>query len=119
MKKLLILLVMLFLGVTLLLAQAISEYTYATATNGSLQDMSTGTTALLGPGTYYDDQSSVVANIGFTFTFGGTGYTQFSGNSNGQMALAITCRLLLQVWLCCSLCPETMPSWQQASCTTK
>jgi hypothetical protein len=87
MKKLLILLVMLFLGVTLLLAQAISEYTYATATNGSLQDMSTGTTALLGPGTYYDDQSSVVANIGFTFTFGGTGYTQFSGNSNGQMAL--------------------------------
>lgn len=82
--------VMLFISLTCIMAQAVSDYAFATATNGSLEDMSTGTTDILNTGTYQDSGASTVANIGFTFTFGGVAYTQFSANSNGLMRLGGT-----------------------------
>lgn len=67
-----------------------SDYSFSTVTNASLYDMSTGTTDLLATGTYRDDVASAATNIGFTFSFMGTNYTQFSINSNGQMRLGGT-----------------------------
>lgn len=64
MKKILIMLLLAFTA-GLLLSQTIADYTYATATDASLYDMSTGTTDLLATGTYYDDTASAVTDIGF------------------------------------------------------
>ncbi len=80
--------VMLFISLTCIMAQAVSEYTFATATNGSLEDMSTGTTTLLSG--YSDSGATAVTDIGFTFTFSGTAYTQFSANANGLVRLGGT-----------------------------
>jgi hypothetical protein len=65
-----------------------ASYVFATATNGSFTDMSTGTTQLVAAG--LDDASSAVTNLGFDFYFLGTRYTQFSVNSNGYMRLGGT-----------------------------
>lgn len=89
MKKLMLLIVVLVLGITFISAQTIAEYTFATTTDGTLEDM-TGSTNLLTPGSYYDDTASPVTSIGFTFAFGTGAYTQFSANSNGQMQLGAT-----------------------------
>ena len=48
----------------------------------------TGSTQLVASG--QDDGVSVVTNIGFTFTYAGTAYTQFSVNANGLMRLGAT-----------------------------
>ncbi len=90
MKKYIILTVLFVLSLSLALAQNISEYSYSTSYMGNFWDMSSGTTDLLATGTYYDDNSSAVTNIGFNFTFCGTAYSQFSINSNGQMQLGAT-----------------------------
>lgn len=90
MKKFTLLFVMLLISLTCIMAQTVADYTFSTAANGSLEDMSTGTTDIFATGTYRDDTASSVQNIGFTFTFGGTAYTQFSINSNGQMQLGAT-----------------------------
>ena len=50
--------------------------------------MSTGTTQLLGAD--LDDNVSAVTNIGFSFVFQGTPYTQFSLNANGGIRLGAT-----------------------------
>lgn len=89
MKKILIMLLLAFTA-GLLLSQTIADYTYATATDASLYDMSTGTTDLLATGTYYDDTASAVTDIGFFFQMGGFGYTQFSISANGMMQLGPT-----------------------------
>jgi hypothetical protein len=52
-----------------------SNYTFATATNGSLTDMSSGTTQLVAAN--QDDTASTVASIGFEFFFQGAVFTQF------------------------------------------
>ncbi len=70
--------------------QSTANYTYATVTNGSLTNMSSGTTDLLATGTYRANVASTVANLGFTFYYMGVPYTQFSINSNGQMRLGGT-----------------------------
>ena len=53
-----------------------------------------GATSFVGSGAitsgYNDDNASGLANIGFSFDFMGTLYTQFSVNSNGQMRLGST-----------------------------
>jgi hypothetical protein len=90
MKKITLLMALLFISMTCIMAQTIAEYSFSTATNGSLVDMSSGTTDLLATGTYRDDNASAVTNIGFTFILGANTYTQFSGNSNGQMQLGAT-----------------------------
>lgn len=71
-------------------AQSTGNYAFTFASNGSLIDMSTGTTGMLAAATYHDDVASSVTNIGFTFTFMGVNYTQFSINSNGQLRLGAT-----------------------------
>ena len=65
-----------------------SNYTFSYVSNGSLTDMSSGTTQLVGA--TQDDSSSAVTNIGFDFWFMSTRYTQFSASSNGLMALGST-----------------------------
>jgi hypothetical protein len=72
------------------LAQSTANYAFTTSSTGSLVDLSTGTTDALATGTYRDDVASAVQNIGFTFVFMGTPYTQFSVNSNGQLRLGGT-----------------------------
>lgn len=69
-------------------AQTAASYTNATTATGSLSvdlngnavNMTTGTTSLANSG---DDNRSTVTNLGFTFWFAGTNYTQFSTNTNG------------------------------------
>lgn len=71
-------------------AQA-NTYVFTSGTGGVLEDMSTGTTQLVGSGS--DDGVSGVNNIGFSFTFAGTAYTQFSASANGLVrfgAAAVT-----------------------------
>jgi hypothetical protein len=90
MKKLLFLMIVLAFCTSALLSQTIADYTFSTATDGSLEDMSTGTTDIFATGTYRDDTASTLQTIGFDFKLGATTYSQFSINSNGQMQLGST-----------------------------
>jgi hypothetical protein len=90
MKKLILLMIVFAFSAGIMLSQTIADYVYSTATDGSLVDMSTGTTPLLTVGTYYDDTASAVINLGFNFKLGANTYSQFSVNSNGQMQLGAT-----------------------------
>ena len=71
-------------------AQTINATTYpfAASSGASLQDMSTGTTTLVGSAS--DDGASAVQNIGFEFMFMGNKFTQFSANANGLIRLGGT-----------------------------
>ena len=66
-------------------AQSLANYTYATGTTGSLEDLSSGATAIMTGRN--DDTGGTVTAIGFNFVFMGQVYTHFSANSNGQMML--------------------------------
>ncbi len=68
-------------------AQTINATTYpfVASSEATLQDMSTGTTSLVGVSS--DDGASIVQDIGFEFWFVGTKYTQFSANANGLIRL--------------------------------
>ncbi|HZM87357.1 MAG TPA: hypothetical protein VFF31_12600, partial [Blastocatellia bacterium] len=68
--------------------QVASNYVFTTATNGSLTDMSSGTTQLLAAN--IDDTASALTNIGFDFFFQGARFTQFSINDNGVLRLGAT-----------------------------
>ncbi len=78
------------------LAQTANQYTFinsATASlvldrNNNTVDMTTGTTSLVASGS--DDVSSGVTNIGFSFTFMSSAFTQFSASSNGGIRLGGT-----------------------------
>ncbi len=61
----------------------LSEYTF-TSGSGTAYDMSGATTLL---GNNVDDGLSAATNIGFTFTLGGTDYTEFKANTNGYMTV--------------------------------
>ena len=64
----------------------ISAATYSfTAGTAVLEDMSSGTTQLVGPGV--DDTASPVSNIGFDFWYDGVRHSQFSVNPNGLARL--------------------------------
>ncbi|HNY01363.1 MAG TPA: BNR-repeat neuraminidase N-terminal domain-containing protein, partial [Bacteroidales bacterium] len=71
------------------LGQSTANYAFTTNNNGSLVDMSTGTTQLVAAGVD-DSPASPVTSIGFTFTFMGVPYTQFSVNANGLIRLGGT-----------------------------
>jgi hypothetical protein len=70
--------------------QLISGSTYAFAASAGipLEDMSSGTTQLVGAG--LDDNASAVTNIGFPFIYDGVAFTQFSVNANGICRLGPT-----------------------------
>jgi len=83
MKKLFFLMV-LTLGLFCTMWSQVSSYTfgYSTVTYTEI----TGGTQL-GSGTTVDDNVYNANNIGFTFNYNGTGYTQFSVNANGFLAM--------------------------------
>jgi len=85
MKKLFITLIVSVLFVTGISSQSIANYTFNSSPSVSLQDMSGGTTQLIGPSAR--NAASGITDIGFSFYFMGVQYTQFSVNSNGQMGL--------------------------------
>ena len=66
-------------------AQNIANYTFSTNNNGSLDDLSTGSTSLTTGNN--DSYASGVTAIGFNFTFMGVVYTHYSVSSNGQVML--------------------------------
>src|SRR5215831_5607072 len=66
-------------------APSASNYTFSTATNASLTDMSSGTTQLIGPNV--DDTATAQTSIGFDFFFDAIRYNQFSVNDNGLIRL--------------------------------
>ncbi len=63
-------------------------YAFLAQTSISLEDMSSGTTQLVGPSS--DDTASAVTNIGFDFWYDGVRQTQFSINANGLARLGST-----------------------------
>ena len=68
-------------------AQAQFAYTPASATNvaGTFTDLGTSGTVIATANT--DDANSVAQNIGFTFNYNGTAFTQFVLNTNGLVRL--------------------------------
>ena len=82
MKKIYMLLITLLFA-ALSNAQTIANYTYSTNTNGSLEDLSVGSTVIMVGNN--DDAASTTTAIGFDFWFMGVRYSHFSANSNGQM----------------------------------
>ena len=70
-------------------SQDVSAYTLATGTDATmwvtLSPSATSVTSI-----YDDDEASSLMDIGFTFTFAGANYTQWSCNSNGRIALGST-----------------------------
>ncbi|RZL13896.1 MAG: T9SS type A sorting domain-containing protein [Hymenobacter sp.] len=68
-------------------AQAQFAYTPASATNvaGTFTDLGTGGTVITTVNT--DDANSAAQNIGFTFNYNGTAFTQFVLNTNGLVRL--------------------------------
>lgn len=72
----------------LLRAQSTANYVFSTSATGSLVDMSTGTSQLIGPGA--DASASAVTGIGFNFPFMGSTFTQFSANDDGIVQLGGT-----------------------------
>src|SRR6266542_5977598 len=60
-----------------------TTYPFTFGTGAALEDMSSGTTQLLGPD--LDNAASAVAQIGFDFWFAGVRQTSFSVNSNGLL----------------------------------
>jgi hypothetical protein len=63
-------------------------YSFTSGTGVALQDMSSGTTQLVGAG--QDDTASALTNIGFDFWYDGVRVSQFSANANGLMRLGST-----------------------------
>ena len=101
MKKIYLLFTILIIFAQASFAQTANQYTFTTNgtsslaadLNGNVIDMSTGTTQLVAASK--DDIASSVTNIGFNFTFMGTGgtnniFTQFSASSNGGIELGGT-----------------------------
>ena len=66
-------------------AQVLSDYIMTTGTDATKwQTLTTTTNLITGTG---DSKASAVTDIGFTFNFAGTNYTQFSVNSDGNLRL--------------------------------
>ena len=73
----------------------VNTYTFSTATGTVLEDVSSFTGFLISSAS--DDVASSVTNIGFTFNYAGTSYTQFSVSSNGLMTLGSTAVVTLSL----------------------
>src|SRR5258708_7876308 len=63
-------------------------YPFTSTSAVALEDMSSGTTQLLGAG--LDDNASPVTNIGFDYWYDGLRSTQFSVNANGLLRFGAT-----------------------------
>ena len=72
-------------------AQGLAGYTYSTGTTALTQTASVAMfTGAASDDISYDDLTSQLFDIGFSFPFGGQEYTQFSVNSNGVLRLGNT-----------------------------
>lgn len=85
----------LFIGVQMLSAQTLGNYTFSTGVDATKWIPLTTTTNLLtigsGSSTHpYDSRRSAVLDIGFAFTFAGEQYTKFSVNSDGNLRFGTT-----------------------------
>lgn len=69
------------------LAQSTANYFFSTVTTGSLIDMSSGTTSLIGA--LQDEAVSSLVDIGFDFVFMGKVYSKFAASSNGFIRLGV------------------------------
>jgi hypothetical protein len=95
-KQLSIYLLLIMCSAGLSLGQSTANYAFSTNNNGSFSpdingsvvDMSSGTSTLIGPG--IDNNRSSVLNIGFDFYFMGNGFSQFSVNEDGVLQLGST-----------------------------
>lgn len=68
--------------------EALTDYSFAVQSGIALEDISSGSNQLLGPGS--DDQGSAVVTLGFLWRFEAQTYTFFSVNANGVMRLGPT-----------------------------
>ena len=69
--------------------QGVTLYDFTSGVESSQWvDLGYGGTQLIGSG--QDDRASSVTNIGFSFSFAGTSYSQFSVNSNGVLRFGST-----------------------------
>jgi len=84
MKKFLLFIFALFFSVWTM-GQTMSNYAFTTGTSGTLIDMSSGTTTIVPSSD--DDTPGGIVDIGFTFVFMGTPYTQFSASPDGFIRL--------------------------------
>lgn len=83
MKKFLLMTLMLLTMGMSGFAQFLSDYIMTTGTDATKwQTLTTTTNLITGTG---DSKASAVTDIGFTFNFAGTNYTQFSVNSDGNL----------------------------------
>ena len=74
-----------------ILMNGLAEYAFTTGTDASRWYNVTSTTNIMDGATSTGDYAySTIKDIGFTFPFGGTGYTQFSVNSDGNLRLGPT-----------------------------
>jgi len=62
-----------------------ARYAFSAQSGTALEDMSSGTTQLIAPGT--DKDNSVLAPIGFLFRYDGAFFTDFGVNGNGIVRL--------------------------------
>ena len=70
-------------------AQSLEDYNFSTGVDATKWIALTSPTSLITPGAG-DYGVSTVQNIGFTFNFAGTNYTQFSVNSDGNLRFGST-----------------------------
>lgn len=87
-KEILFSLVLLSCSLSSFAQTPVNTYSFTTTTTAVLDDVTSPTGSLVSSGS--DDVASAVTNIGFTFNYAGTNYTQFSASSNGLMALGST-----------------------------
>lgn len=89
----------------------VSTYHFSAQSGVGLEDMSTGTTQLISPGS--DNDNSLLAPIGFVFRFDGVYYTDFGVNANGLVKLGgvTTSTNTLNAINTVTNAPKIMPYW--------
>lgn len=100
-------------------SQTANLYVLSQSNDGVLDNMS-GATTFSGLGAGVNDVASSVTNIGFTFVYEGTSYTQFSANSNGLMRLGgtVVSNTATNGITTASNQPKIMPLWDDLNTGT-
>ncbi len=90
---------------------AMSTYPFTALSGVALEDMTSGTTQLLGPA--LDDTASAVTNIGFDFLFDGVRHTQFSCNANGlcRLGSVVVTTTFVNSLASVTAAPKITPYW--------
>jgi hypothetical protein len=95
--------------------QDATQYNFSSSTGATLNSM-TGSTQLLTSN--LDLTSSAITNIGFSFNYCGTNYTQFSVSSNGSMSLGTKVVTNSDINSITNSAPLILPLWDDMhTCT--